>query len=47
MFIYEFVFPNVLAIFIILNIISILMFKYLEEPARQWIRKKYAEKAKK
>ncbi|WP_447951769.1 acyltransferase family protein [Chryseobacterium koreense] len=40
-FIYEYVFPNVLAIFIILNIISILMFKYLEEPANQWIRRKY------
>jgi peptidoglycan/LPS O-acetylase OafA/YrhL len=40
---YDYVAANVLVIFIILNIMSILMFKFIEEPLNLWIRKKYAK----
>ena len=43
MLIYDYIAENVLLIFILLNILSILMFKYLEEPLNLWIRKKFAK----
>lgn len=42
MLIYDYIAPNVVIIFVILNILSILLFKYIEEPLNHWIRKKYA-----
>ncbi len=42
-FIYDYIAENVLVIFVLLNILSILMFKYLEEPINLWIRKKFAK----
>lgn len=44
MFIYDYIAENVLLIFIIINVLSILMYKYIEEPLNGWIRKKYAQK---
>lgn len=40
MLIYDYIADNVVLIFILLNILSLLMFKYLEEPLNLWIRKK-------
>lgn len=42
-FIYDHIVANVLAIFVILNIISLILFKFIEEPLNLWIRKKYAK----
>lgn len=42
-FIYDHIVANILAIFVILNIISIILFKFIEEPLNLWIRKKYAK----
>lgn len=42
MLIYEHIAPNVVTIFVILNILSIILFKYIEEPLNKWIRLKYA-----
>lgn len=44
-FIYDYIAENVLLIFIIINILSILMYHYIEEPLNGWIRKKYAQKS--
>lgn len=41
MLIYNFIAPNVITIFILLNLASILLFIYMEEPLNKWIRKKY------
>lgn len=41
MLIYNSIAPNVITIFILLNLASILLFKYVEEPLNNWIRKKY------
>ncbi|QDP85532.1 acyltransferase [Chryseobacterium sp. SNU WT5] len=43
MLIYDYIAENVLLIFVLLNILSIIMFKYLEEPLNLWIRKKFAK----
>lgn len=43
MFIYEFIAENVTVIFILLNILSIIMFKYIEEPLNHWIRRNYGK----
>ena len=43
MLIYDYIAENVLLIFVLLNILSILMFKYLEEPLNLWIRKKFGK----
>lgn len=42
-FIDEHIWSNKLFLFILLNIISIILFKYIEEPANHWIRKKFAK----
>lgn len=42
-YIYEYISENKVVIFALLNIISVLMFKYLEEPANLWIRKKFGK----
>lgn len=42
-FIDEQIWDNKLFLFISLNIISIILFKYIEEPANHWIRKKFAK----
>ncbi len=41
MLIYDYIAENVLLIFILLNILSIILFKYIEEPLNLWIRKKF------
>ena len=43
MLMYDYIAENVLLIFVLLNILSIIMFKYLEEPLNFWIRKKFAK----
>lgn len=43
MLIYDYIAENVLLIFVLLNVLSILMFKYLEEPLNLWIRKRFAK----
>ena len=43
MLMYDYIAENVLLIFVLLNILSIIMFKYLEEPLNLWIRKKFAK----
>ena len=43
MLIYDYMAENVLLIFVLLNILSIIMFNYLEEPLNLWIRKKFAK----
>lgn len=40
-FIYDYIAANVLTIFVILNILSVILFKFIEEPLNLWIRKKY------
>ncbi len=40
--IYEYIAPNVATVFIVLNILSIILFKYIEEPLNHWIRRNYA-----
>ena len=42
-FIYDHIVANVLAIFVILNILSVILIKFIEEPLNLWIRKKYAK----
>ncbi|MGC4128734.1 MAG: acyltransferase [Bergeyella sp.] len=42
-YIYEYISESRVVIFVLLNIISILMFKYLEEPANLWIRRKFGK----
>lgn len=42
-FINDYISDNKLIIFILLNLISILMFHFLEEPANIWIRKKFTK----
>lgn len=42
-FIDEYIWSNKLFLFIVLNIISIILFKYIEEPANHWIRKNFAK----
>lgn len=42
-FIDEHIWNNKLFLFISLNIISIILFRYIEEPANHWIRKKFAK----
>ncbi|WP_027377049.1 acyltransferase family protein [Kaistella palustris] len=39
--IYDYVAENVLIIFILLNILSVLMFNFLEKPINLWIRKRF------
>lgn len=41
--IYDYIAENVAVIFILITGLSILMFKYIEEPLNLWIRKKYAK----
>ena len=43
MLMYDYIAENVLLIFVLLNILSIIMFKYLEEPLNLWIRKKFTK----
>lgn len=42
-FINDYIIDNKLILFILLNIISIIMFKYLEEPANLWIRRNWTK----
>lgn len=42
-FINDYIIDNKLILFILLNIISIILFKYLEEPANLWIRKNWTK----
>lgn len=42
-FIDEHIWDNKLFLFISLNIISIILFRYIEEPANHWIRKRFAK----
>ena len=37
-FIDEYIWDNKLFLFVILNVISIILFKYIEEPANHWIK---------
>ena len=43
MLIYDYIAENVLLIFVLLNVLSVLLFRYLEEPLNLWIRKKFAK----
>ena len=40
-FIDEYIWDNKLFLFIILNLISIILFKYIEEPANHWIKSQF------
>ena len=42
-FIDESIWSNKLFLFVILNVISIILFKCIEEPANQWIRNKFGK----
>ncbi|MGZ5193705.1 MAG: acyltransferase family protein, partial [Kaistella sp.] len=41
--IYDYIAENVAVIFIIITALSVLMFKYIEEPLNHFIRKRYAK----
>lgn len=45
-FINDYIIDNKLILFVLLNLISIVLFKYVEEPANLWIRKKFAKNKK-
>jgi len=41
--IYDYIAENVAVIFILITFLSVLMFKYVEEPLNHFIRKRYAK----
>lgn len=43
MLMYDYIAENILVIFVLLNVLSVLMFKFMEEPLNLWIRKKFAK----
>ncbi|MDO4225230.1 MAG: acyltransferase [Bergeyella zoohelcum] len=42
-FIDEHIWANKIFLFVVLNLLSIILFRYIEEPANQWIRKRYGK----
>lgn len=42
-FIYKYIWDNIIFLFILLNVISILLFRYIEEPLNKLIRDKYTQ----
>ena len=43
-FLYDYVSSNFIVIFIIINLISVILFTYIEEPANHYIRKKFGKR---